>query len=196
MSVPPLGLGPRTPDLKGRCSNQLSYEGRRGGNTPRCLASKVQRSNFGQNYETMATNRLSDSYGKSPEKSGTPQGTTNSKEQEMFDRLHALFMQVKCSHYNTKSFAAHKAFDDTFEEFEDLVDSISEQLMGYTGHRPDHFALGTVKALNAMEMGNAIVSFASDLESWATAGRYPNLENLSQEVSGVGAKLKYLATLS
>lgn len=117
-------------------------------------------------------------------------------EQDIFSRLHALLMQVKASHYATRSYAAHKAFDRTYKGLDDLADSISEQIIGYTGIRPEKFVLGSLEPLSATDMASMLCNFADELEAWAVAGRYPNIENLSQELSGVGAELKYLATLT
>lgn len=114
----------------------------------------------------------------------------------ILDKLHSLLMQVKISHYSTRSYAAHKAFNRTYKALDELIDSISEQVIGYTGERPNILNLSSILAASPDDMANMIVNFAKELEDWAIPGRYPNIENLAQELSGVGAELKYLATLT
>lgn len=117
-------------------------------------------------------------------------------EQDIFNQLHSLLMQTKVSHYATRSYSQHKALDRTYKNLNDLADSISEQIIGYSGTRIEVFNLGNVQAIAAADLANMIVNFGKDLQHWAFNKQYANIENLAQEISGVGAELKYLSTLA
>lgn len=113
--------------------------------------------------------------------------------QTIYTGLHKLLMQAKISHYKTKSFAGHGAFGRAYDGLNDLVDSITEQLIGYSGIDPDGLTIGTVMAVGVAELGTGIISFAEKLEHWAEDKDYCNIENLAQELSGLGAQIKYLS---
>ncbi len=44
-----------------------------------------------------------------------------------------LLAQLKVVHWQTKGFARHKAFDETYGELNELVDEFMEQAMGKYG---------------------------------------------------------------
>jgi DNA-binding ferritin-like protein len=117
-------------------------------------------------------------------------------EQNTMNDIHRLFMLVKISHYATTSFAAHSAFDRTFETLEDLIDEIAEKVIGYTGIPVTQLVIGTVTASSPMEVGGEIIKVAKKIEDFATKKGYPDLQNVAQSLSGAGAQLQYLARLS
>lgn len=110
-----------------------------------------------------------------------------------YTELHKLFLQVKLSHYTTKSFAAHEAFGRIYDTLNDLIDGITEKLIGYSGEDPITFEIGTVLAMKPAEVAVAIMGVAERLENFAEAKEYCDIENLAQELSGAGAQLKYLS---
>jgi DNA-binding ferritin-like protein len=109
--------------------------------------------------------------------------------------LHNMLMQLKVTHYNTTGYAEHKALGEAYDALNDLADSISEKLMGYTGTRISTIVLGTVSASSASSLAESIKSIAATIITYATTKKYEDLSNLGQELSGIGAELKYLSTL-
>jgi Family of unknown function (DUF5856) len=113
--------------------------------------------------------------------------------QTAYTEIHQLFLQVKLSHYNTKSFAAHNALGRTYDDLNELIDSITEKLIGYSGEDPQPLAIGTIVTMEPAQLGLAIIGAGERLEEFAASLDYSDIENLAQELSGVGAQLKYLS---
>jgi hypothetical protein len=110
-----------------------------------------------------------------------------------YTMLHKLLLQTKLSHYLNQSFAQHEAFGRTYDSLNDLIDTITEKLIGYSSVDPQSLAIGTVSPLEPAPLGTLIMSEALKLEKFAESKGYCDIENLAQELSGVGAQLKYLA---
>jgi hypothetical protein len=117
-------------------------------------------------------------------------------EQTAYTEIHKLFLMVKLSHYKTRSFAAHEALGRTYDSLNDLIDNITEKLIGYSGIDPTTFVIGTVMALSPKELGKYILKASKKLEDYAEVKEYCDIENLAQELSGVGAQLTYLSRFS
>ena len=113
----------------------------------------------------------------------------------IINEMHTMLMQLKVTHYNTTGYAEHQALGMAYDSLDDLADSISEKLMGYTGTRISSITLGTVNASSASNLAEQLKALAAKLISYAVTKKYEDLENLGQEMSGIGAQLKYLSTL-
>jgi len=114
-------------------------------------------------------------------------------EQTAFTFLHRILLQVKLSHYVTRKFPAHEALGRTYEGIEGILDTITEQLIGYSGNDPASLVIGTVTSSEPAALADAIMEGALKLENYASGKKYCNIENLAQELSGHGATLKYLS---
>lgn len=107
--------------------------------------------------------------------------------------IHALQIVAKISHYHTDSFAKHEAFGKAYNTLVALTDEITEQLIGYSGIVPSSLELGTVKAVpTPIELGNEVIKVSKLVIKFAIAKNFENLENLGQELSGLGAQMKFL----
>lgn len=109
--------------------------------------------------------------------------------------IHSMLMQLKVTHYNTTGYAEHQALGMAYDAVNDLADDISEKLMGYTGVRISSLVVGTATVSSASALAEQLKALASRLITFAATKKYEDLENLGQELSGIGAKLKYLSTL-
>jgi DNA-binding ferritin-like protein len=105
--------------------------------------------------------------------------------------------QLHLLHWQTSSYAEHMALGGLYDYVHDVKDEIIEKMMGYTGKRPKAFK---IEHLSDSAIANVVVteliSFASKLEGYAEANSMPDIENISQSLSGEAAKVKYLLTLS
>lgn len=117
-------------------------------------------------------------------------------EQTAYTEIHKLLLTVKLSHYKTKSFAAHEALGRTYDAVNELIDTITEKLIGYSDADPQDFQIGTVSVMAPRMLGIFIIGIAERLEDYAEAKEYCDIENLAQELSGVGSQLKYLSRFS
>lgn len=113
--------------------------------------------------------------------------------QALYTTLHKLLLVAKLSHYKTKSFACHEALGKTYDSLNDLLDEITEQLIGYSGEDPDTFNVGQVQSDTPENIATQIILAGTQVVEFAKSKNYANIENLGQELSGIGAKLKYLS---
>ena len=118
---------------------------------------------------------------------------TGYSEQTAYTEIHKLLLTVKLSHYKTKSFAAHEALGRTYDAVNDLIDTITEKLIGYSDIDPQALPVGTITTMEPRSLGIFIIGIAERLEDYAESKEYCDIENLAQELSGVGAQLKYLS---
>lgn len=105
--------------------------------------------------------------------------------------------QIHLIHWQTQSYAEHKATGDLYDYVHDFKDDVIEKLMGYTGKRPKAFKMQPIMdTSSATSVVTELKSFAHELMTWAEQNYYCDVENMAQELSGHAAKTLYLLTLS
>ena len=104
--------------------------------------------------------------------------------------------QLHLTHWQTTSYAEHKALGKLYEYVQDFKDGVIEKLMGYTGKRPAPYKIEPLTNCTGNECVSNLLSFASSLKSYAEANSYHDIANLADALSGEAAKTKYLLTLS
>jgi DNA-binding ferritin-like protein len=104
--------------------------------------------------------------------------------------------QLHLTHWQTTSYAEHKALGKLYEYVQDFKDGVIEKLMGYTGKRPAPYKIEALTNCTGNECVSNLLSFASSLKSYAEANSYHDIANLADALSGEAAKTKYLLTLS
>jgi hypothetical protein len=104
--------------------------------------------------------------------------------------------QLHLTHWQTTSYAEHKALGKLYEYVQDFKDGVIEKLMGYTGKRPNPYKIEPLTNCTGNECVSNLLSFASSLKSYAEANSYHDIANLADALSGEAAKTKYLLTLS
>jgi len=105
--------------------------------------------------------------------------------------------QIHMIHWETKSFAEHKATGGFYEFLQDFKDDVIEKLMGYTGKRIQALKIDAITAnANSTKIADEVMKFSKDLEAYGDSAKFGDISNLAQSLSGETAKLKYLLTLS
>jgi len=104
--------------------------------------------------------------------------------------------QLHLTHWQTNSYAEHKALGKLYEYVQDFKDGVIEKLMGYTGKRPNPYKIEPLINCTGNECVSNILSFASSLKNYAESNSYHDIANLADALSGEAAKTKYLLTLS
>ena len=104
--------------------------------------------------------------------------------------------QLHLTHWQTTSYAEHKALGKLYEYVQDFKDDVIEKLMGYTGKRPAPYKIEPLINCTGNECVSNILSFASSLKSYAESNSYHDIANLADALSGEAAKTKHLLTLS
>lgn len=106
--------------------------------------------------------------------------------------------QLRIFHWQTQSYAQHKAFGEAYESFDDLIDTFVETFMGAFGKsKPTNtftFALEPLDSPKTVEM--VIEDFEYYLRQMdGELSDYSELLNIRDEMNGELQKLKYLLTL-
>lgn len=104
--------------------------------------------------------------------------------------------QLHLTHWQTTSYAQHKATGKLYEYVHDFKDGLMEKLMGYTGKRPGAYRIESLTDCTAEKCVADIMSFASALKAYGERNAYHDVCNLADALSGEAAKTKYLLTLS
>ncbi len=104
--------------------------------------------------------------------------------------------QLQLLHWQTASYAEHKALGELYEYVHDFKDGVIEKLMGYMSKKPRAFKVDSLKETTSMEVMQELCDWSYSLYEWAGANHYCDVENLAQELSGKAAQTKYLLTLS
>jgi DNA-binding ferritin-like protein len=104
--------------------------------------------------------------------------------------------QLHLLHWQTKSYAQHKALGKIYEYVQDFKDDVVEKLMGYTGKRPAAYKIEALSATDSTAVVTALMDFASNLKRYAESNSFHDIANLADALSGEAAKTKYLLTLS
>ena len=104
--------------------------------------------------------------------------------------------QLHLLHWQSTSYAQHKALGKLYEYVQDFKDGLVEKIMGYTGKRPAPYKIEPLTNCTAGECVNNLLSFASALKMYGEKNGYHYVCNLADSLSGEAAKTKYLLTLS
>lgn len=111
-----------------------------------------------------------------------------------------LQCQLKINHWQTKGYARHQAFGDTYNGLQDLVDTYVEEAMGKYGRfvLDDDSNVIQLNNLSDIDMKSfintvrdALIQFNDQVEETDT-----NLLNIRDEMLGLINKLSYLLTLN
>ena len=105
--------------------------------------------------------------------------------------------QLHLTHWQTTSYAEHKALGSLYDYVHDFKDGVIEKLMGYMGKRPKAPKMEPLSdTASASIVVSELMSFASSLKSFAESNSFHDIANLADALSGEAAKAKYLLTLS
>ena len=111
-------------------------------------------------------------------------------------KLVTMELQLQLVHWQTASYAEHKATGGMYEYLQGFRDGVIEKLMGYTGRKPSNMTVGNIGGVTASACAMEVCSFAQSLKSYAETNSYLDIANMADELSGEGNKFKYLLTLS
>lgn len=132
-----------------------------------------------------------------PEEMMEGKGNSSLTIETIAGKLTYFHTQLHLLHWQTTSYAEHMALGGLYDYVHDVKDEIIEKIMGYTGKRPKAFKIEPLSdSANCAGVVSALITFAEQLEEYAEANGMPDIENISQSLSGEAAKVKYLLTLS
>ena len=132
-----------------------------------------------------------------PEEMMESKGSSSLTLESIAGKLTYFHEQLHLLHWQTSSYAEHVALGGLYDYVHDVKDEIVEKIMGYTGKKPRAFKIEALSdSANSNGVVLALISFANQLEEYAEANNMPDIENISQSLSGEAAKVKFLLTLS
>ena len=118
---------------------------------------------------------------------------------EVILNLLAAQNQMKIFHWQTDSYAQHKAFDKTYNNLSDLIDNFVEVCMGKHG-RPDlggefSIPLFDFNSVSVDEYVTSVIEFLLSLNKVYQPELDSDLLNIRDEILAEFDRLKYLLTL-
>ena len=115
-------------------------------------------------------------------------------KEELIIQFFTLQHQIKVLHWQTKSYARHKAYDDVYSSLGDLIDEFVEVYMGKYGRVEFNGGEGsiTLKNTDTLQLNNFL---NSNISEKLKSDKDSDLLNLRDEMMGEINKLKYLLTL-
>jgi DNA-binding ferritin-like protein len=105
--------------------------------------------------------------------------------------------QLHLLHWQTTSYAQHKALGKLYEYVHDFKDGVIEKLMGYMNKRPTSVKMEQLSpSATPSSVVSELLSFSSSLKSYAESNSFHDISNLADALSGEAAKTRYLLTFS
>lgn len=111
-------------------------------------------------------------------------------------RLTYFHEQLHLLHWQTQGYAEHQALGALYDYVHDFKDGVIEKLMGYMNKRPGVYKMEPLTQTTSNAVVSELLTFASNLKSFAERNGYHDISNLADSLSGEAAKTRYLLTLS
>lgn len=117
--------------------------------------------------------------------------------EEIAGKLAFFHEQIHMIHWETRSYAEHKALGEFYEYIQDFKDDVVEKLMGYTGKRIQGMKIELIgNKADALTVVENVIKFATELMQHGESNKFWDISNMAQDLSGKAAHTKYLLTLS
>lgn len=117
---------------------------------------------------------------------------------KLFGPFLSIQNQIRIYHWQTESYAQHKAFDKAYRALDDLIDTFVEMYMGKYGRSEAKFKYNVELENidnNFLPMIDSYVDFLIGLNNELDQINDSDLLNVRDEMLGVFNRLKYLLTL-
>ena len=117
---------------------------------------------------------------------------------KLIQNLLTILNQIKYYHWQTTSFARHKALDKAHDDLSDLIDSFVEILIAKHGRdflQTMEIKIHSKQDVNMENALNEMVQFFNQLNTGLNAETDTDLLNIRDEMLGVINRTKYLFTL-
>lgn len=117
---------------------------------------------------------------------------------KLFLPLLKIQNQLRIFHWQTTSYAQHKAFGKAYETLDELIDQFIEVCMGKYGRSKaiSTFSLELVNLDdNYLQIVDSFITYLVELTTTADPALDTDLLNIRDEMLGVLNRLKYLLTL-
>lgn len=116
----------------------------------------------------------------------------------MINTLIGIEQQLRILHWQTSSYAQHKAFGDTYAALGDSIDAFMESFMGRYGKivlKSSSIQVINMQQLDLPDFVQGSIEFLTSLSSELNPETDTELLNIRDEMLASMTKLKYLLTL-
>jgi DNA-binding ferritin-like protein len=131
-----------------------------------------------------------------PDEMMESKGSSSLTLESIAGKLTYFHEQLHLLHWQSTSYAEHKALGKLYEYVQDFKDGVVEKIMGYTGKRPGIYKIEPLTNCKPEQCVSDLMSFASALKMYGEKNAFHDVCNLADALSGEAAKTKYLLTLS
>ena len=131
-----------------------------------------------------------------PDEMMESKGSSSLTLESIAGKLTYFHEQLHLLHWQSTSYAEHKALGKLYEYVQDFKDGVVEKIMGYTGKRPGLYKIEPLTNCKPEQCVSDLMSFASALKMYGEKNAFHDVCNLADALSGEAAKTKYLLTLS
>jgi DNA-binding ferritin-like protein len=120
-----------------------------------------------------------------------------------------ILNQIKLYHWQTLSYARHKATDELYQELSDLIDKFIETLHGRIAYNANnsnyrimladdksYIYIKNIKDIKGYELLKNIKTYLESDYMKAIVDNYTELQNIRDEMLGIVNKTTYLFTLN
>lgn len=117
---------------------------------------------------------------------------------KIVQHLLTLVNQIKMFHWQTNSFAAHKALGNAYDDLNDLVDDFVEILIGKYGRDVLNSCTINIRRQEELDLEtslNDIIRFLIEVGASLNPDLDTDLINIKDEMLGIVNRTKYLLTL-
>lgn len=125
--------------------------------------------------------------------------SNNTDLSDVVSDLLAAQLQLRKLHWTTKSYAAHEAFGEAYDELDELIDEFTEVLMGKYGRMEFDEELVEpfeLDVLQHQEFLTEFVEYLLDLDNELDSKQDTDALNLRDEMLAVINKLRYLLSFN
>ena len=108
-------------------------------------------------------------------------------------------LQTHLFHWQTFGGFEHATLGDMYDLIFSIKDEIVEKIMGYQGKRIKSFKIESLQDYSlgaSVTLASQVIEFAKQLQEFGKISNMPDIENISQSLSGSIAKIKYRLTLT
>jgi DNA-binding ferritin-like protein len=134
-----------------------------------------------------------------PEEMMESKGSSSLTLETIAGKLTYFHLQAHLLHWQTFGGFEHTALGEMYELLFSLKDEIVEKIMGYQGKRIKSFKIDPIKDYApgaSTTLASQVIEFAKQLEEYGESSNMPDIENISQSLSGSIAQIKYRLTLT
>ncbi len=118
--------------------------------------------------------------------------------ENIVNQLIRMEQQLRILHWQTKSYARHNAFGETYSDLGDLIDSFMESWMGLYGRfelTDKTIPLENLDEMSVSEFVDESINFLVSLTGQLDSEKDTDLLNIRDEMLQKMKKLRYLLTL-